>query len=416
MNILFIHQGFPGQYLHICQQLIQQKIHTVATISMGASPFKNSKYYQHIQYQPKRGNSTTVHPWTLDVETKTIRAEACGAACNQLKAQGFTPDIICGHPGWGELLSVPYIWPNIPILMYQEFYYNAYGYDCNFDPELQRDQNNWEDQTRVHLKNANSLLNLDHSTWNVTPTNFQRSSFPQQFHHKFATIHDGISNAARPAKAKDAVSITVNQNRKLTDKDQLITFVNRNIEPYRGCHSFIRAIPYIQEQNPGATIVIVGNSEGVSYGKRCPEGEWKDVFLKEIEGNYNPNNVLFVGQLPYGDFLKLLKISSAHVYLTYPFVLSWSLLEAMSSGCAIVGSSTAPVAEVIDDGVHGLLVDFFDPKAIAEAISQLLHDTSLAKELGMNAHHRAVDRYSLERCLPRQLELIDLVARRVIGT
>ena len=161
--------------------------------------------------------------------------------------------------------------------------------------------------------------------------------------------------------------------------------------------------------------MIVGNSEGVSYGKRCPEGEWKDVFLKEIEGNYNPSNVLFVGQLPYDDFLKLLKISCAHVYLTYPFVLSWSLLEAMSSGCAIVGSSTAPVAEAIDDGVHGLLVDFFDPKAIAEAISQLLRDTSLAKELGVNAHHRAVDRYSLEHCLPRQLELIDLVARRVIG-
>ena len=156
MNILFIHQGFPGQYFHICQQLIQQKIHTIASISMGASPFQNSKFYQHIQYQPKRGNSTTIHPWTLDVETKTIRAEACGAACHQLKAQGFTPDIICGHPGWGELLAVPYIWPNTPILMYQEFYYNAYGYDCNFDPELQRDQNNWEDQTRVHLKNANS--------------------------------------------------------------------------------------------------------------------------------------------------------------------------------------------------------------------------------------------------------------------
>ena len=162
--------------------------------------------------------------------------------------------------------------------------------------------------------------------------------------------------------------------------------------------------------------MIVGNSEGVSYGKRCPEGEWKDVFLKEIEDNYNPSNVLFVGQLPYDDFLKLLKISRAHVYLTYPFVLSWSLLEAMSSGCAIVGSSTAPVAEAIDDGVHGLLVDFFDPKAIAEGISQLLHDTRLAEELGMNAHHRAIDRYSLDRCLPRQLELIDLVARRVIGT
>ena len=415
MNILFIHQGFPGQYLHICQRLIEQKIHTIASVSMGMSPFKNNKYYQHVQYQPKRGNSATIHPWTLDVETKTIRAEACGEACHQLKSQGFNPDIICGHPGWGELLAVPYIWPNTPILMYQEFYYNAYGYDCNFDPELQIDQNSWEDQTRVHLKNANSLLNLDHSTWNVTPTEFQRSSFPKQFHDKFATIHDGISNAARPAKPEDKLKITLNNGNKFTPEDELITFVNRNIEPYRGCHSFIRAIPHIQEQNPNAQVIIVGQEEGVSYGKRCPRGEWKDVFLKEIEGLYDPKKVFFVGQLPYQDFLDILKISRAHVYLTYPFVLSWSLLEAMSTGCAIIGSSTAPVKEVIDDGIHGLLVNFFDPKDIAIKVSEVLQDKRLAKELGRNANQRAVDRYSLERCLPRHLELIDLVGRRVIG-
>ena len=211
MNILFIHQGFPGQYLHICQQLIQRKSHNIASVGMTQSPFKNNKHYQHIQYQPKRGNSETVHRWTLDFETKTIRAEACGAACHQLKSQGFTPDIICGHPGWGELLAIPYIWPNVPILMYQEFYYNAYGYDCNFDPELQEDQNTWTDLTRLNMKNANSLLNLNNSTWNITPTDFQRKSFPQQFHNKIATIHDGISNAARPAKSKESISVTVNK-------------------------------------------------------------------------------------------------------------------------------------------------------------------------------------------------------------
>ena len=141
-----------------------------------------------------------------------------------------------------------------------------------------------------------------------------------------------------------------------------------------------------------------------------------NVFLKEIEGNYNPKNVLFVGQTPYEVYLNLLKLSRAHVYLTYPFVLSWSLLEAMSTGCPIVGSDTGPVTEVIDDRVHGLLVDFFDPKGIAKSVDELLHNKSLASELGKNANLRAIDRYSLENCLPRQLELIDLVGRGVIGT
>ena len=382
---------------------------------MGASPFKNSKNYQHIQYQPQRGSSSTIHPWAQDIETKAIRAEACGTACQKLKEQGFIPDIICGHPGWGELLGIPYIWPQAPILMYQEFYYNANGYDCNFDPELQQHQNSFEDKTRVHFKNANSLLNLDHATWNVTPTQFQRGSFPQQFHSKIAVIHDGISDQARPASNKTEISVDLKGGRQFTHRDTLVTFVNRNLEPYRGCHSFIRAIPLIQEKHPDAKIVIVGNTQGVSYGQKCPKGEWKDVFLKEIKGHYNPDNVLFVGQIPYESFLNLLKLSGAHVYLTYPFVLSWSLLEAMSIGCPIVGSSTAPVTEAIEDRVHGLLVDFFDPQAIANSVSEFLSNGDLARALGQQAHLRAVDRYSLERCLPRQLELIDLVARGVIG-
>ena len=299
--------------------------------------------------------------------------------------------------------------------MYQEFFYNEKGYDSDFDPEFEKQQSDWSKKTETHLKNANSLLNLQHATWNVTPTNFQRGSFPTQFHQRFSTIHDGISNHAQPALDKSDIKVKVGKQTILSDQNQLITFVNRRVEPYRGCHSFIRSIPFIQERNPNAIIVIVGSTKGVSYGNPCPQGEWKDVFLKEIEGHYNPEKVLFVGPLAYSDFLNLLKLSRVHVYLTYPFVLSWSLLEAMSTGCAIVGSSTAPVQEVIDDNVHGLLVNFFDPKAIASAITNLLSDDELSARLGANARRRAVDRYSLERCLPRQLELINLVAQGVIG-
>ena len=372
------------------------------------------KGVQHVMYGAARGNGKDIHPLALETETKVIRAEACAAAAEQLKHQGFRPDIICGHPGWGELLFLPYVWPGVPILMYQEFYYQVRGFDYDFDPEFQTDLN-WQICAKAQMKNANTLLNLEAATWNVSPTAFQRSSYPERFHQRISVIHDGIDAKAAPAKSNAGLSLTLRDGQVLHQGEPIITFVNRRIEPYRGCHSFIRAIPHIQELQPKARIVIVGAEQGVSYGSVCPQGEWKDRFMAEIEGSYDESRLHFAGNLGYADFLTLLKLSQAHVYLTYPFVLSWSLLEAMSTACAIVGSATAPVREVIQDGHNGLLVDFFNPNAIAEAVDHLLRDRKLATQLGNRARKDAQARYSLDCCLPRQLELIDLVANGVLG-
>ena len=415
MNILFVHQAFPGQYIHICKQLLKEG-NTVVSVGMRKSCIPKKKGYHHCIYHPKRGNGQDTHPLVIDAETKAIRAEACAEICEKIKQKGFIPDIICGHPGWGELLFLKFIWPNVPILMYQEFGYNVSGFDTAFDPEFQPDNNDWGDAGRIHLKNANTLLNLEHASWNISPTRYQKSSFPIHFQERFSVIHDGISTQARPAKNIKKLAFQIDESLTITNADQLITFVNRHIEPYRGCHSFIRAIPRIQELQPKARIVIVGSQEGVSYGQVCDNGEWCDRFLDEIEGQYDPSRVHFVGRINYDRFLTLLQLSKAHVYLTYPFVLSWSLLEAMSIGCAVVGSATAPVMEVLQHEHNGLLVDFFSPKAIAEQVDRLLRDRPLAQKLGQQAHRDAVEHYSLEHCLPRQLNLIDLVASKAIGS
>ena len=182
---------------------------------------------------------------------------------------------------------------------------------------------------------------------------------------RMSVIHDGVNtDIASPASSENKFNLP--DGTEISKSDHVVTFVNRTIEPYRGCHTFIRSIPHIQSRYPNSQIVIVGSTSGTSYGSPCPGGEWKDVFLDEIRSSYDPTRVHFTGNLPYASFISLLQISSCHVYLTYPFVLSWSLLEAMSCACPIVASSTEPVQEVITDGVNGLLVNFFSPKPLLQ--------------------------------------------------
>ena len=334
MRLLFVHQNFPGQYLHIIQRLARIGGHEL--VALGINPLDRDRPLpsdlQHFRYRPERGNTPGIHPLILETETKMLRGEACAKAADQLKAKGFTPDLICAHPGWGEALFLRTVWPNTPMLCYQEFFYNAVGFDSGFDPEFDADRA-WQRQARLLMKNAYLYLTLEQATWNISPTHFQASSFPEPWRQKISVIHDGIDlSLAKPHPSP--APLTLPDGTELRAGDPTITFVNRRLEPYRGCHTFIRAIPEMQRRCPDARLVVVGDLTGVSYGAKCPDGEWKDRFLAEIEGQYDPSRVHFTGTLPSATFLPLLQLSACHVYLTYPFVMSWSLLEAMGCGCA----------------------------------------------------------------------------------
>ena len=408
MNILFIHQNFPGQYRHVLKALAGSASRKMVALGVEALQEPIPSDVQAIRYEIHRRNARDIHPWALETETKVIRGEACAAAAHQLSQAGFSPQLICAHPGWGESLFLREIWPEAPILHYQEFYYQSLGFDLDFDPATQGEAS-WQKAARGTMKNASLLMAIENGSWNVCPTSFQRSTFPAHWQESISVIHDGIdTNAAKPNPS--VPSLQLPDGTKLRRREPIITFVNRSIEPYRGCHTFIRAIPELQRRCPKARIVIVGRETGVSYGAVCPQGEWKDLFLAEIEGKYDPSRVHFTGQLPYGSFLHLLQLSQVHVYLTYPFVLSWSLLEAMSTQCAIVGSATAPVQEVIQHGCNGLLVDFFDHQLLAESVAELLQNRELAETLGRNARATILKDYSLEQCVPRHLALMELVA------
>jgi glycosyltransferase involved in cell wall biosynthesis len=223
-------------------------------------------------------------------------------------------------------------------------------------------------------------------------------------------IHEGVdSTVARPDPT--ARLILANESRvEFKAGDEIVTYVARNLEPYRGFPSFMRSLPKILAARPNARVLIVGGDE-VSYGARLPQGEsYKKRLLAELGDSLDLSRVHFLGKIPYGAFIKVLQVSRVHVYLTYPFVLSWSMLEAMSAGCLIVGSRTQPVQEVLHHGANGLLVDFFSPDEIADRVTAALEDRLAFESLRQNARQTVLDRYDLRSvCLPAHLRLLNML-------
>lgn len=409
MKILFIHQNFPGQFKYLAPALVQQG-HTVVGMTMQKTDAKDWQGVQLYRYAAKRGTTPNVHPWISDFETKAIRAEACFRAALKLKADGFTPDVIVAHHGWGESLFLKDVWPNAKLAIYCEFYYHPHGADVGFDPEFPATDEG--EVCRLRLKNLNNLLHFEVASAGISPTHWQASTFPEPFRSKITVVHDGIDTASLAPNPN--VSLTLNGNLVLTKRDEVITFVNRNLEPYRGYHIFMRALPEILKRRPKARVMIVG-ADDVSYGARPANGQkWKDIFAKEVRpliSDADWSRVHFLGNVPYTVFIPLLQLSSVHVYLTYPFVLSWSLLEAMSVGCAIVASDTQPLHEAIKHNATGRLVDFFDVPKLVDEVCGLLDDPDNRALLGANARAFAQANYDLQTvCLPRQLEWVQTLA------
>jgi len=418
MNILFIHQNFPGQFKFLAPALVQQG-HSVQAMTMQKVPTdaSGSAHWQGIKlvpYTASRGTTPNMHPWVSDFETKTIRAEACFRAALQLREQGFTPDIIIAHPGWGESLFLKDVWPNAKLGIYCEFFYHPHGADVGFDAEFPvKDAG---EACRLRLKNLNNLLHFEVADAGISPTHWQASTFPEPFRSRITVVHDGIDTEA--VAPNPNVSLTLNGNIVLTKQDEVITFVNRNLEPYRGYHIFMRALPDILKQRPNARVLIVGGDD-VSYGAKAEAGKsWKDLFAAEVRPQISDADwarVHFLGHIAYEHFIPLLQLSTVHVYLTYPFVLSWSLLEAMSVGCAIVASDTQPLLEAIKHDETGRLVNFFDVAALANEVCALLDDSEARARLGQNARQFAQANYDLKTvCLPRQLQWVEEMAVQVL--
>lgn len=403
MRCLFVHQNFPGQYRHVVAALRQDPRNEIVFITQ-----KNENRMQgvrRLEYEPARAVAKNIHHYVRETEGGVLNGQGVARLCLGLKNAGFTPDVMIGHAGWGETLFLKDAYPDAPLLAYFEFYYRMTGADVGFDPLYPV---GIDDGPRLRMKNAINLLALDSADWGQTPTAWQRSLFPEIHRPRISLIHEGIDTAKvvpNPAARFEIGGHT------LRPGDPVVTFVSRNLEPYRGFPQFMRALPAVMRQRPDAQVLIAGG-DSVSYGRPAPDGRiWRDVVMEEVGRDLDVSRVHFLGRIPYDRYLSLLQVSAVHVYLTYPFVLSWSMLEAMSAGCLVLGSATPPVQEVIADGENGLLTDFFDTDALGRRILGILADPGGHAALRTAARRTVVDRFDLNTvCLPRHLELIATLA------
>lgn len=383
MRVLIIHQNFPGQFRHVAKAWSERPGWQVVGIGRDTAPglpeLEKRGQLTVIRYKPHRQVHPNQHHYLRRMEDAVLHGQAVARVLLKLKAQGFTPDVILAHPGWGETLNAKDVFPDTRLVHYAEWYYNVppegksgldpdwQWADIGFDPEFPI---TFDDRARVRAWNALHLLNLENCDAAISPTHWQKAQHPKAYLDKITVAHEGIDTENLGPDPNAAIKLPSGQ--VLKAGDPVITYVARNLEPYRGFHQFMRALPAIQREHKTCHTVIVGGDD-VSYGRK-PEGanNWREKMLAEVGSRLDPTRTHFLGSVPYGTYRTVLQVSAAHAYLTYPFVLSWSMLEALATGCLVIGSDTSPVREVVKAGRSGLLFSMFAPNAVtAQALEGL---------------------------------------------
>ncbi|MGD7035449.1 glycosyltransferase [Methylotuvimicrobium buryatense] len=409
MNILFLHQNFPAQFSHVATRLAQNPNNKVVAIKQ--SPSIEMDGIGVVAYQLKRGTSPDIHPLMQDFEPKILRAEAVAKTANFLKAKEFNPDVVVAHPGWGETLLLKDIWPDAKYLGYFEYFYSATGQDFDFDPEFSQIDGN--EVAKLRLKNTINLHALNDMDEGITPTNWQLNTYPEWARDKIKVMHEGIDTEYFCPNPKQTLSIP-EKNLMLSSQDEIITYAARYLEPVRGFHCFMRALPELLKRRPNAHVMIMGNNQGGYGPEPSNHDSYVEMMLEELKGSLDPQRVHILGRLPKNVYRNVLQLSSVHVYLTYPFLLSWSMLEAMASGPIIVASDTAPVREIIKDNKNGLLFDFFDIQAMVDRVEQALTLTTRKANAIKKASRKTIeDEYNFETCLEKLIEKIEALAGSV---
>jgi glycosyltransferase involved in cell wall biosynthesis len=404
LDLLFIHPNFPAQFGRLAQRFASDARYTVTAIGDAAKVTANPVIpnVRLLQYDPPDEAGNDTHAYVRSFDGAVRRGLAITRLLLDEKLRGFEPQAIYVHPGWGDGLFLKDLFPNAAVIGLLEYFYSPRGADVGFDPEYPL---TLDDIFRIRILNSVQLHALDGCDVHLSATAWQRACYPAAYHRHIDVLHEGIDT--RQVKPNALAAIALPDGTTLRAGDEVLTYVSRGLEPYRGFHVFMRALPAILEQRPECHVLIAGNDRHY-YGRAAPDGQtWREVMLREVGDRLDMTRVHFTGQLPYEDYLRVLQVSRVHVYLTYPFVLSWSLMEALATGCVVIGSDTEPVREVVTDGENGLLAPFFDTEALVQKTVSALANPDVLLPLRENARATIVDRYDFDTCVyPRHLALL----------
>ena len=393
MRLLFIHQNFPGQFRDIAPTLAI-KGHDVRAICSHGKPISAEIIAK--RYELNSQNSEGIHPLTKEIDEWMRRSELCAQQAEILKQEGWAPDVILGHPGWGETLLLKTIFPNSALALWPELW-------------LGSEQMGQQDDTMTlqqwhYLKSKNGLVELAMTDAQIAilPTKFQASSFPKRLQNKIKVLHEGVLDNLLTRKRLG--SLTINNQIILRENIPVVTFISRNLEPMRGFPTFMRALPNLQKQHTSAHVIVVGG-EGVSYSSKSEDGRsWKMILMEELESELDLERIHFVPRLEHEDLIKIYLRSNLHVYLSNAFVLSWSLTEIMACGTPILGLNNAMMKELVVPGKTGALYQGSE-EGLGQAISDLLHNPDKLRSWGNQARQKIDEEYRLSNSM-EQLEQI----------
>ena len=404
MNIMFVHQNMPGQYREFVQWLVGRGVHKIVFLTQRQNPPRIDGV-NTVVYKPHYVAKEDAYGLSRTWEDAAGSGFGAAMAAKQIRDNGFVPDIIIGHVGWGELTFMKEVFPDVPVIGFFEYYYSAHGGPVGFDPESPVSEHS---PYILASKNAVPLTNIEVVDLGHCPTYWQRDRFPKSFHDKCYVCHDGIrTDALQP---NPDVQLALGRlDRPLTrETDDVVTYMARNLETTRGFHQFMRALPGIQAGHPDARILVIGGNDTSYGGKSKHPGGLRGQMEAEVGDRVDWSRVHFLGQVPFEDYQKIIQISKCHLYLSMPFVLSWSCLESMSMGATIVASDVAPVREAITHNETGLIVDFFDPDAIAAQVVDVLKNPDAYAHIGPAARAHVVRTYDFHTvCLPEHIRQIN---------
>jgi glycosyltransferase involved in cell wall biosynthesis len=388
-GVLFVHNNFPAQFGDLARTLVARGV-LCAAIAGSAAP--GVEGVSLARYSLRRGSTEGIFPLAVRAEADLLRGSSALRVAKVLKEKGFTPDVVVGHPGWGETVFLREVWPGVPMALFAEFYYRGRGLDVGFDTETAEVD---EDAVlRAEAKNAVMSMAYAQADAIVAPTPFQASVLPPVFQTITRVIHEGVdTDVITPGPAEP---FALPDGRTIAPGTPVITYANNHMEPLRGLNTFARALPRLMAQVPDAQVLMFGQDSVRPYGGQRDDGRtWREVAFDGLP--IDPARLHMLGKAPHEQLLAAMRLSAAHVYYTYPFVLSWSVVEAMASGCYIIGSDTPPLHDAIEDGVSGRLLPFFDADALSEALIAACRNPEASRGMRAAARANAVARFSRTR-------------------